>query len=137
MKPCLKKKKKSKKRTFCFLNYFMCMSNLTACIYVYKVHVWYLKRSEDNVKTPGIKVRDGCKPPYECWELKLHFLQEQQMLSHLSSPSFLCAQLSLVHKWNNKKFSKKKIKPKVYSGVYPWSLFYKVPKRKTKTCIWD
>lgn len=108
----------------------MCMNVLTACIYVYQVHVWYLKRSEDNVKTPGTEVRDGCKPPCECWELKLHLLQEQQMLSHLSSPSFLCVQLSLVHKWNNKKFNKKKIKPKVYSGISIISILQSPKKEK-------
>lgn len=39
---------------------------LATCMYVYQGHAWHLKGSEDGVKTPGIKFKDGFKPPYKC-----------------------------------------------------------------------
>lgn len=36
---------------------------------------------EESVKFPGPGVSDGCELEYRCWELNLHSLQEQVLLT--------------------------------------------------------
>ena len=46
-------------------------------------YTWYLQRSEENVRSPGTGVTDGCEPPREYWKLKLGPLGKQQLLFFL------------------------------------------------------
>lgn len=50
--------------------------------------VWYPQRPEENIRSPGPGVPDTCEPPGGCWILKLGPLEEQPVLSHLSSFQF-------------------------------------------------
>ena len=37
----------------------MCMGVLPACMYMYHMCAWYLRRPEEGVRVPGIGVTDG------------------------------------------------------------------------------
>jgi hypothetical protein len=39
--------------------------------YTYIVHGWYLLRSEEDVRSPGTGVTDGCELPCGTWESEL------------------------------------------------------------------
>lgn len=43
-------------------------------MYVYHMHAWYLQKSGMKLGSPENGIRDGCKPPCECWELNLGHL---------------------------------------------------------------
>ena len=52
---------------------------LILCIYVHYVHTWFLRKSEEGIRS-GIKVTDSCDKPYWYWEPNPGPLQEWQML---------------------------------------------------------
>jgi hypothetical protein len=53
-----------------FLFYFMCVSILLACMYMYHMFAWYPCRPEEGVGCPGTEVTDGCELP--CGYLELN-----------------------------------------------------------------
>lgn len=73
---------------FVDLLYFICVSVLPACMYMYKYHMfgWCLQRSKEDVESPGTGVADGCKPPCGFWELNSCLLQKQVNLTMEPSP---------------------------------------------------
>lgn len=50
-----------------FKNYFMCMSALPSCMYVYYMYAWCPWKTEEDIRSPGTGVTDGCKPPCRFW----------------------------------------------------------------------
>lgn len=72
----------SKFKIFMFYD-FMCMSVLSACRYVHHVHGWSLRRSEEDIRTPGIGVTDGCEP-HCCIGNCIQFLCRNKFSSFLS-----------------------------------------------------
>lgn len=63
----------------------MCMSALPAGMFV----------PNGRIRSSRTGVADGCKPPYECWELKPGPLQEQYMLITME-PSLPPYKLTLI-----------------------------------------
>ena len=53
---------------------------LPACVYVYRMHAWYLWRSKEGVRFPGSEVIDGCEFPWGCWKPNPSPLPEHPML---------------------------------------------------------
>ena len=45
---------------------FMCTSVLSACVSVYNVHAWCLRRPEEGFESPGTGVVDACELPCGC-----------------------------------------------------------------------
>jgi hypothetical protein len=61
--------------------YFMCMTVLPACIYVYHVCNWWPQMSEEGTSdSPSPAVMCGCDQTCSCSELNPGPLQEQQVL---------------------------------------------------------
>lgn len=57
------------------------------CVWIFSLNLfpmlaWCQQRSEESIGSPRIRIRGGCEAPCK-WELKLHPLQEQFLLSHL------------------------------------------------------
>lgn len=53
------------------------MSVLATCLYVHYVSAWCLRKSENGIPWNSVSgVRDGFKPPCECWEPSLEPLEE-------------------------------------------------------------
>lgn len=42
----------------------------STCLFVYHVYIWYMWRSVEGVRFPGIGIMDGCEALYWYWELK-------------------------------------------------------------------
>lgn len=51
---------------------------LPACMYVYHLRDWCLRRSERGISSPGTVVGES---PYRCWKSNLGSLQEQLLLT--------------------------------------------------------
>lgn len=66
----------------------MCIHCLPTRLFLYHMHAWYLSGSEEGL---GIGVTEGCEQLYECWEMNLGSLQEQQLsyLQHHTPPPLL------------------------------------------------
>jgi hypothetical protein len=50
-------------------------------------YIWCLQRSEEGIQSPGTGDTDACEPLCGCWELKLGPLEEQVLLTALTSPA--------------------------------------------------
>jgi hypothetical protein len=62
----------------------MCMCILPTHISVHHMYVWYLQRSEEDVRFSGITlsaVTDGCEPTWGFWEQNPFPLEEQTVFS--------------------------------------------------------
>jgi hypothetical protein len=75
------------------LFYFMCLSVLPACMYVYYVCAWCPQRSEESIGSPGTGIIDGWELPSigvgnRTWVL-CKSSKGSQLLRYLSSPSTL------------------------------------------------
>jgi hypothetical protein len=60
----------------------------SACVSVHPVGAWCLQRSEEDSRSPGTRVTDGCKAlppptPCVCWELNLGHVYSPPVLSVL------------------------------------------------------
>lgn len=53
------------------------------CLHVYAAHVWL---PEEDTESLGTGVTVSCELPWDCWELDLSSLQEQQMFLNTTSP---------------------------------------------------
>jgi hypothetical protein len=51
------------------LYYFICLGALPACMSVHHLHPSCLRRSKEDIGSPGTGVIDGCKPAYGFWEM--------------------------------------------------------------------
>lgn len=49
----------------CFFYVYEC---LFACTCVHNMHVWCMRWPEEDIRSPGPRVRDGCEAPSECWK---------------------------------------------------------------------
>ena len=54
------------------------MSTLPECRYTYHALAWYLRRTEEGVKSPGTGVAKGWKLPCRYWKWTLGPLKEHQ-----------------------------------------------------------
>lgn len=91
-----------------YLFTFMHISILSVYIYVHYMCAWYLWGPEEGIRSLGIGVTDGCKPPCGCWKLNLGSLEEKSVV--------LTAKLSLQLPWYIV-FKIKVIKTKRYHGL--------------------
>lgn len=72
-----------------FIHLFFKKSDVSTCIYLCVQCAFLVPgRPEEGAGSLGAGVVDTCEPPHGCWELDLGPLQEQQTLSHLSTPDF-------------------------------------------------
>lgn len=62
----------------------MSVGALIACMSVHRIHVWFLWRSEEGVRSPETGVTGGCEPPSGCWESNLGSLEEHPSLHPIS-----------------------------------------------------
>lgn len=47
----------------------MYMNALLACVYVYHVHAWCLRKSKEAIRSPEPGIMQVCELPCGCWEL--------------------------------------------------------------------
>jgi hypothetical protein len=72
-----------KTHLFCFL----CM-NAFACMCICVLCAWMVPTEEDeDIRSSGTVITNGCEPPCECWEPNLSPMEEPSVLNH--GPIFL------------------------------------------------
>lgn len=67
--------------------------------YLYTTYTaWYLRRPEDSVRSPGIRITNSSRLPRAFWELNLSLLQEQLLELLTAEPSLqpCCCNLKIV-----------------------------------------
>lgn len=52
---------------------------LSPCMYEYHRHAWLPWSSEEDIRPPRTRVKDGREPPHGCWDLNTGLLQEPQV----------------------------------------------------------
>lgn len=57
------------------------LKSLSACMYVHHMHMWYLRRSEEDVRFPVTGVTYACEPLCWCWDPNPDPLAEQVLLT--------------------------------------------------------
>lgn len=82
------------------------MGVLHACMFVYHLYDWCLRRKEEGVGSPGNGVPDGLGTLCGCWEMNLGSLQEQKFL--LTAKSF-CSLQEYCYSWEEAKTTKEDI----------------------------
>lgn len=73
----------------------MYVSVLPTCMSVYYTHAWWLKRSEEGVRSPCTGATGSCEPSGGCWESSPSPLQEQQVC--LTTEPTPCPGYSFYH----------------------------------------
>lgn len=76
-----------KKMFFRLILLFYIYAVLPACMYVYPIHAWCLRRSEDGVRSPALEFIHDHELPCGCWNLNLGPLQEQHSCLNLRATS--------------------------------------------------
>lgn len=72
----------------CFI---LCENVLPACVYVDQVHIWYLQRSEDDIKYPKLKLWMVVNHHVGCCEFNPGPLLQPQILPFLISLYIKCS----------------------------------------------
>lgn len=78
------------------------MNVLPSFMSVYHVNACCLRKSEEDLSSPGTGDIDSCEPPCRCWESNSDLLQEQHVL--LTMKSWLKPKISLKNQLGNTKF---------------------------------
>lgn len=79
-------------KILCFkIYYFMCKGILFACMSMYYLCAMCpQKPEEEDIGFPWMGVLGSCELAHRCWELNLSLLEQQPVLSYLSSPISAC-----------------------------------------------